>query len=75
MNRRNLSPMEKWRNTMLEEIIKISSDVKEVRNITMSDPRNQWIAHARVILNDTLVHLPDGELKKQVYNLLGDDCI
>ena len=59
-------------NLMLQ-LQSISKDVKEVRSMTMSDPRNQWIAHARVILNDCLVHLPDSELKAQVFSLIGDD--
>jgi hypothetical protein len=60
---------------VLQELSSIRRDLGDVRGMTMSDPRNQWIAHARVILNDCLVHLPDMELRRQVRQLLDDEQV
>ncbi len=49
--------------------------IVDLKSMVMSDTRNQWITHAKVILNDTLVHLPPGELKHQVEDLLSDDTV
>lgn len=58
-----------------QELEAIRREVRHVRLLTMSDVRNQWITHAKVILNDCLIHLPDGELKNQVYDLIDEQTV